>query len=141
MYLSGKAEDVYSKVQYELSDEQRFELYKRYTNKDCHDIGQFWDWWESLDNDEIEDAGDYIEKDCGLETKAISEYAVEGKFTVICGEGDVGEARNISIVLFNSEDKAMKFAKHEIEEISDVYGYNFVAVYDKDCEEIETLTK
>lgn len=39
-------------VQEEYPDEMRYLLYKNYMKKECSDLDTFWDWWDSLDDDD-----------------------------------------------------------------------------------------
>jgi hypothetical protein len=53
-FYTDSAEDIYSKVQNEYSDEQRKELFKKFNDKEPNNMDEFWDWFESLDSDEID---------------------------------------------------------------------------------------
>lgn len=58
-FYTDEAKKVYTYVQEELSDETRKEIYKFNCGEFVQDVemNEFWDWFESLDSDELEDIG------------------------------------------------------------------------------------
>lgn len=58
-FYTDDAKKVYTYVQEEMSDETRKEIYKFNCGEFVQDdeMDEFWDWFESLDSDELEDIG------------------------------------------------------------------------------------
>lgn len=58
-FYTDDAKKVYTYVQEEMTDEARKELYVKHNGEFVQDdeMNEFWDWFESLDSDEIEDIG------------------------------------------------------------------------------------
>lgn len=71
----------------------------------------------------------------------INDLAVNGKWTCVYTSGEDREIPfpknpKYFIEIFNSEQEAKEFAKAKIKITADVYGYNFVNIFNPDCEEV-----
>ena len=86
---------------------------------------------ESLKEAKLDD-GEYIDS-----------LAVEGKWTCVYTSGDNREIpfeeEDYLVSTFDTEEEATAFAEEKIKETSDVYGHNFVSVFDPEGDEILTL--
>ena len=51
---SDLSNEILDAIQYQMSDEERKEMYEHYIKEECNDIDKFWDWIESLENEDIE---------------------------------------------------------------------------------------
>lgn len=63
-------------------------------------------------------------------------YAIEGLYTIVAGMGYIGEIPDVEVRTAIFEEDAIELAKDIYHNIEDVYGYNFVAIFDPDGNEL-----
>ena len=54
-FYTNDASNIYEYVQEELTNEERFAIYENMVGEKTNDIDVFWDWFESLDSDDIDE--------------------------------------------------------------------------------------
>lgn len=86
-FYTNDAEYIYEKIQNEYSDEQRKELYKKINGKEPETMDEFWDWFKSLDSDEIESLEESCNKSLNEDYTAREAFDASMKRYLANGEG------------------------------------------------------
>lgn len=68
---------------------------------------------------------------------SIEEYVHAGTYTIIAGEGGLGEPYKLTVYTADSMNEAIEFAKKKIKEIENYHQTNYVSIYDTDGEEYD----